>query len=672
MFPLKMVYIIIKRYFHFCGVRLHETGGECMFGNHRKSIGVFVSQVNEEFPDVLCKGIITRARELDYNVAFFTNFGGLGQAEYDLGEAYITELPNYKELDGIIITPDVMHVPNLLNKYKDKIRCESHCPAVSVRREIKEYYNVLINDDTVLDEIIRHFILQHGYTRINFLSGPVGFPDTEKRLANYKRILKEYNIPVEEERIYYGDLMRVTGNNAVEYWLNSDKERPQAIVCANDNMAITVCRALAERGISVPDQIAVTGCDDIEDAAEFSPSITTARMPIFEMGIEAVDIIDRHNRGIGQPKTSLMKTVTMYRASCGCKRNWYHESNIRRRNHIQARETLQLEIARNSYMSIDLTGLTRLEDILARMWNYIAQNENLSHFCMCLENGWDLYRAREEEERFKEEEIQRDRNELTMEIGLKNNIRFMKLKCSRKELIPLELSQDCPMAYFFALLHHQENYFGYVGVSFDKIQTYMRTFQMWLINVSNALENVRIHGELNRLVYKLEDMSVRDDLTGLYNRRVLVTLGKKYLKHCLLEHTNMMVFTADMDKLKYINDKFGHFYGDIAIRVVANALSYAADDDEICIRLGGDEFMAIGMDYDEIRMNKFINRFVEELNKFNFVKDYDFSVYVSYGYHLICPEDGTTIESCLSAADALMYQQKYEKTSKSVKANLIS
>jgi diguanylate cyclase (GGDEF) domain len=643
-----------------------------MFGNHRKTIGVFISQVNEEFPDALSKGIITRAKELDYNVALFTNFGGLGQADYDLGEAYISDLPNYEELDGIVITPDVIDVPHLLEDYKDKISRLSHCPAVSVRREIKEYYNVLINDNAVLDEIIRHFIVQHGYTRINFLSGPEGFPDTEKRLENYKRLMKEYNMPIEEERIYHGDLLRVTGKNAVEYWLNSSLEMPQAIVCANDNMAITVCRALAERGISVPDQIAVTGCDDIEDAAEFSPSITTARMPIFEMGMEAVNKIDRHNRGIEQPQTSLIKTVTMYRASCGCKRNWYHESNVRRRNHIQARETLQLEIARNAYMSIDLTGLTRLEDILARMWNYVAQNENLSHFCMCLENGWDHYHVLSEEGHCVEQANQHDNDELTMEIGLKNDVRFMKLKCSREELIPPELVEDKPMAYFFALLHHQEHCFGYVGVSFDKVQTYMRTFQMWLINVSNALENVRIHGELNRLVYKLEDMSVRDDLTGLYNRRVLVTLGKKYLKHCLLEHTNMMVFTADMDKLKYINDKFGHFYGDIAIRVVANALLYAADDDEICIRLGGDEFMAIGMDYDESRMEKFIHRFVEELNKFNFVKDYDFSVYVSYGYHLVLPEESTTIENCLSAADALMYQQKYEKTSKSVKANLIS
>ena len=60
-------------------------------------------------------------------------------------------------------------------------------------------------------------------------------------------------------------------------------------------------------------------------------------------------------------------------------------------------------------------------------------------------------------------------------------------------------------------------------------------------------------------------------------------------------------------------------------------------------------------------MTEFINRFVEELNKFNFIKEYDFGVYVSYGCKLILPDKNTTIEGCLIAADTLMYQQKKKR-----------
>jgi DNA-binding LacI/PurR family transcriptional regulator len=215
-------------------------------------------------------------------------------------------------------------------QYIDRIKNRSHCPVVSVRSELEGVYNIVVDDNTVLDEIIRHFITKHGFTRINFLSGPKGSVDAERRLDNYRRVLQEFNIPVEDDRIYYGDFWKQEGIAAVNHWLDSDLEYPQAIICANDHMAVTVCRALAARGISVPDQIAVTGCDDLEDAAEFSPSITTARMPIFEMGVEAVNKIHKHNLGIAQPQYTYMKTVTVYRSSCGCKRNWYHESNDRR------------------------------------------------------------------------------------------------------------------------------------------------------------------------------------------------------------------------------------------------------------------------------------------------------------------------------------------------------
>ena len=636
-----------------------------MFGNSKKTIGVFVSNVSGEFQDYISKGIITKAKELDYNVAFFTDFAGKDQNSYDMGELLITYLPNYEELDGIIIVPAIVRTSPIEEGYKRFIKERCHCPIVSIRKEIPDYYNVLIDDYTVLDEIINHFIDIHKFTKINFLAGPKHSPEAGKRLAAYRKILAERNIPFDETRIYCGTEGKNIGIDAVNYWINNGKELPEAIICSSDYLALSVCTALAERGIAVPDQIAVTGCDNIEDAAEYSPSLTTARMPVFEMGMEAVEKIHRHNLGIEQPKNTLMKTITIYRSSCGCKKHWYHESNERRRNHIRTREALKEEISLNAYMSTDLTGSMRLEELVEKMWGYIYQNQNISHFCMCLSDGWNSYNTDNEEN------MASENSELIMEAGIKNKVQITKVRFAKKELIPSAFAESHTMVYFFALLHHQSHVFGYVGISFSKIQTYMLTFQAWLINVSNALENIRIHSELNRLVYKLEDMSIRDELTDLYNRRVIDTLGKNYLKQCVEEHTKLMICTVDMDKLKYINDKFGHSNGDIAIKVVADALLQTADDDEICIRLGGDEFMAIGMDYEEDRMGKFVNRFLDKLNNFNFINKYEFEVYVSYGINLILPDQKTTIEECLIAADALMYQQKNEKKANNIKANLI-
>lgn len=634
-----------------------------MFGNGKKTIGVFVSHANEEHQTNLIKGIISKAKELDYNTAIFVDFCGEGLIGYDNGEIQIVNLPEYEELDGVILATDTIRISQLEEKYKKEFKERCKCPVVSIGKELPDFYNVLVDEYTVLDEIIKHFIDVHKFNRINYLAHPTN-SERGKRVAAYRKILTEHNIRFDEDQIYYGLAIDNCAEMAVDYWLDVKKELPQAIVCSNDYMAMGVCKALADRGIVVPNQVAVTGCGDVEYAAEYSPSITTARIPIYEMGIEAVEKIHKHIHDMEQPLNAYMQAVTIYRSSCGCKKHWYHESNERRRNHIQTREVLQMQIYRNAYMSIEFTGLTKLEDLIQKIWTYIEQDQNMAGFCINLFKNWDSYQLNEENNSYQNSE------EIIMEAGIKNKSRLAKLKFNKKDLIPTALSEEKPMTFYFSLLHHQDNCFGYVGISYHDIQAYMMTYQAWLINVSNALENIRIHSELNRLVFKLEDMSIRDELTQLYNRRVINTLGKKYLNHCLEEHTYLMIFTADLDKLKYVNDKYGHASGDIAIKTVSDALQKAADDDEICIRLGGDEFMTIGIDYDEGKIEKYVNRFVNELNNFNFKNEYEFDVYVSYGFNLILPKENTTIEDCLIEADARMYKQKYEKNAKNIKANL--
>ncbi|MBH1941926.1 GGDEF domain-containing protein [Mobilitalea sibirica] len=636
-----------------------------MFNNGRKTIGVFISQVVSDFQGILCRGISTRAQELNYNVAYFTNYGGYGQPVYDIGESRIADLPSYEDLDGIIITPDTLAIDGLEARIRKHIKESCSCPVVSVRRKIDEYYNVLIDDNTVIEDIIHHFINVHGFTRFNFLAGPKGFPDSDKRLESFKKVLASYGIPFEEERLHYGDFWKREGYRAVDKWLSSPLERPQAIICANDYMAVTVCNALEQRGISVPGDIAVSGCDDIEDAAEYSPAITTARMPILEMGIEAVNKIFNHMEGIPQDHNSYLKTVSIYRESCGCMISRAEEDKKRKRYYISTIDSMVREVSRNAYMSADLTGLTKLEEVNDRLRFYVYENVGFTDFYMCLHNDWQTYNEdNNHEDRY-------NSDEMLMEVGIKNRVDYSKIKFLKKDLIPPEFADDKPMIYFFAMLHHQGVEFGYIAISFEQIQTYMMTFQAWLINVSNALENVRVHSELNRLVYKLEDMYIRDELTGLYNRRGLEILGEKYLKQAKDEHIKMMIFTADMDKLKSINDNYGHVSGDIAIQAIADALLYAADDDEICMRMGGDEFTVIGLEYDESKINRFVKKFVEFLDKFNQSGQHDFSVYVSYGWSLLTPDINTTIEDCLIVADSKMYQQKYEKEALRLRANLV-
>ena len=564
-------------------------------------------------------------------------------------------------MDGIILTPDTYEVDGLEDRIRGNIKEKGNCPVVSVRGKIDEYQNVLIDDNTVIEELIEHFITKHGFTRLNFLAGPKGFPDSEKRLESYKKVLRENNITIEEERIYYGDFWMVKAYEAVDYWMDSSLEMPQAIICANDYMAIAVCNALKAKGLSVPDDIAVSGCDDVEGASINSPTITTARVPVEKMGIEAVDKIHNISNGL-EEKDTYLKTTPKYRQSCGCAKGLEGQQEIAdaRRNYLQRQESLVREIAGNAYMSADLTGKITIDTLVDKLFYLVYANVGFSKFCLCLKENWEDYK----------EESTGGRSQITdkmeMVMGQNRKEGFTKISFNRRELVPKELVDDEPMVLYFTVIHHHGDYFGYAAIGFEENKTYMTSYRSWIINICNALENVRLHGKMERLVLKLEDMSVRDELTGLFNRRAIETLGQQYIHQAYENNVQVMILSADMDKLKDINDNYGHASGDIALKIVADALRYASDDDEIYLRMGGDEFAVIGLDYDEEKAERYLKRVKEKLDEFNRIEKHDFKVKVSYGYTLIYPNQDTTVESCLALSDAKMYMQKQENRRRSI------
>lgn len=627
-----------------------------MLGNGYKTIGIFVTRAHEEYQDFICRAISSRAHELGYNIAIFSNFESYGELDYDIAESNIANILKYEDLDGVILLPDTMLVKDFKEKILNNIRKYCTCPVVCVRQAMDEYQNVLIRDDNVLDEIIQHFIRHHKFTKMNFLTGPQDNPVSIQRLNTYKRILSEHGIPVEEDRICFGDFWKRSAAGAVDKWLADPDKFPEAIICANDYMAIAVCNALAQRGIIVPRDIAVSGCDNVEITKDFYPAITTVGMPVADMGREAVDRIHKEHMGIPQEDTTYLTFVTHIRESCGCEMSKDAEEVFRRRNHIiKELEDKDATISNNAYMSIDLTGVTVLEDLNKRLASYTYLNTGFSSFFMCLYKDWDQYESNDEQGTdFSEREV-------SMEVGIKDGQWLPKIQFQARELLPSVYLDNKPQTFYFNILHHREKCYGYTAISFNKIQSYKSSYQGWITNVCNALENIRIHGELNRLVYKLEDISIKDVLTGLYNRRALHTLGKKYLDQSIKNQSNLMVFSADMDNLKFINDIYGHESGDIAMKAVAAALIRASEDDEICIRMGGDEFAVIGVEYDEEKMNQFLDKFEEDIQSFNREPAYDFKISISYGWSITRANRDTTLEECLSIADKKMYIQKYEK-----------
>lgn len=164
--------------------------------------------------------------------------------------------------------------------------------------------------------------------------------------------------------------------------------------------------------------------------------------------------------------------------------------------------------------------------------------------------------------------------------------------------------------------------------------------------------------QLKMMEEKLRALSITDELTGLYNRRGFLVLAEQQLRLADRDRTGIFMLYADMDKLKMINDNFGHEEGDRAIMEVAKILRAMYRKSDVIARIGGDEFVVIPVGTSEDNKNIIAYRLQENLEKHNKEKKGAYNLSLSVGITYYDPENPCTIDELLSQGDQIMYEQK--------------
>ncbi len=164
--------------------------------------------------------------------------------------------------------------------------------------------------------------------------------------------------------------------------------------------------------------------------------------------------------------------------------------------------------------------------------------------------------------------------------------------------------------------------------------------------------------EATRLRKELEQMSLEDDLTGLYNRRGFNLLADRMVRQSKRFNMQLFVLFADLDGLKHINDTLGHPEGDLAISTVASIMKKTFRETDILARMGGDEFAIMGMINELFVPDKLIKRFNQLVEEWNEKEKRQFKLSVSMGIETIDPSAAEPIETLLKRADEKMYANK--------------
>jgi diguanylate cyclase (GGDEF)-like protein len=168
---------------------------------------------------------------------------------------------------------------------------------------------------------------------------------------------------------------------------------------------------------------------------------------------------------------------------------------------------------------------------------------------------------------------------------------------------------------------------------------------------------VRCAAKQYTLQAELGSFALRDEMTGLYNRRGFQALAERQLKLARRSSRGILLFFVDVDGLKQINDTYGHAEGDQALRRVTETLKMTFRDSDIIARLGGDEFAVLAVEASRQSETTVVRRLHKCLNTLN-DEDTRYVISLSVGVARFDHGKPTSITDLMAQADQAMYAQK--------------
>ncbi|MFG3701742.1 LacI family DNA-binding transcriptional regulator [Micromonospora sp. NPDC047620] len=175
---------------------------------------------------------------------------------------------------------------------------------------------VRVDNAAATAALTRHLLVDHGLRRLEFVGDPNGSPDVTERWAGFRQAHRDLELPLPRAPIRVG-LQQPDGVFAADQVLRR-AIRPQGVVCANDETALGVLIGASGRGLRVPEDLVITGFDDIPMAALVTPPLTTVRQPVRELASQTARLLLQVAAGSADHTSLLHPTELVIRGSCGC------------------------------------------------------------------------------------------------------------------------------------------------------------------------------------------------------------------------------------------------------------------------------------------------------------------------------------------------------------------
>ncbi len=295
----------------------------------RKNIVLFIAMIENEISKAVCEGALLAAKEMDANLYILPV--GMIDAAYDDVEAncyryqYSTLLSfaHFPNVDAIVMEYGSITSCMEVGKKKEMLAQMKNVPIILLAEEEEGYSSICIDNRTGIEHAVNHLVKEKNCRKIGFVSGPVETnQDARERLETYRNTMLSNGISIEEDWIAYGNFSEFTEEIVAE--LLTKHPDMEALVFANDKMAIGGYYAMSRLGIKPGKDILVTGFDDSPDARILEPQLTSVKLDAGELAYRAVLACD--DVMAGKEVHQLVDSHLVVRESSGMKGNTFRQT----------------------------------------------------------------------------------------------------------------------------------------------------------------------------------------------------------------------------------------------------------------------------------------------------------------------------------------------------------
>ncbi len=492
-----------------------------------KRIALLTAQADEAYQTEFIEGVMKTAFSYGYDVSVFSMYIKYqNNKDREKGESNIYNLINYDLFDAVIIHSDIIQTPGVVDQIEERVHEEFDGPVVCVDAESKYFYSFWTDGYPAVYATVSHFIEVHGYKDIAYLTGRKSHVHSQRRLEAYKDAMKDHGLPVREDRIFYGDFWYYSGTNCAEDIIRHG-DIPEAMICANDPMAIGFAIGMDKHGIKVPEDIAIAGYGTSHEGQTSPKALTSTNIPGEYYGSFAVEALMRQMNG-EPPKDPEPDASLFIGESCGCTVDHTEERQIRdtwmTKNSEEGFESI------HNYMMENMLLAGNLEDFFRIVYDSIFFIRGIKRIEICLDRSWldpeSLIGNPFYTKGYPDTMI----NVLTYDAERPAESRISLEKTfNTNEILPYSKTGVNKGTFFLPLFFEDKN-FGYVMLNFgNKAVSYESVARLWLYAVARGLEAFRRNLVLELYKDRIDQIhsNMRDAIDSTQNTRTKLSPEEK-------------------------------------------------------------------------------------------------------------------------------------------------